>query len=223
MQGTGKASPKITTNSEQAQGRAGASVARLRIRFSYFGSVESETIEFGTGPGSASPTAHDFAEGLRTYARGMDAIEHNDVKQSAEQSEALDAMLWRLEASKTPAKDEDKDEENQKQEPKEDDPGGVLNLLAALSLDLRANILSLQRDDPQANQLFQKAIEKETDLGYSEPPELYRPEQESLGEAYLRTHQWQKARDAFERTLKERPKSGHALYGVTCTYAGAGD
>jgi tetratricopeptide (TPR) repeat protein len=156
----------------------------------------------------------------------MDAIEHNDVKQSAERSQALDAMLWRLEASKAPAKDDEdkeKNEDKQKPEAEEDDPAGVLNLVAALSLDLRVNIQSLQGNDQQAILLFQKAIAKETELGYSEPPELYRPEQESLGEAYLRTHQWEKARDAFEQALKQRPKSGWALYGVARTYAGAGD
>jgi tetratricopeptide (TPR) repeat protein len=95
----------------------------------------------------------------------------------------------------------------------------VLNLLGTLSLDLRANIKSLQGEDQEALQLFQKAIEKEKDLGYSEPPQFYRPEQESLGYAYLRAHQWDKARQAFGEALKQRPKSGHALYGIARSYA----
>ena len=91
------------------------------------------------------------------------------------------------------------------------------------SLDLRANIKNLQGKDEEAIQLFQKAIEKEKDLGYSEPPHFYRPEQESLGNAYLRTHKWDKAREAFEQALKQRPRSGHALYGLAQSYAMAGN
>jgi tetratricopeptide (TPR) repeat protein len=201
---------------------AGGSVARLRIRFSDWKTVESEAIEFGTGAATPSPAAKDYAEGLSLYAKGMAAVEHGEAKPAAKQSEALDAMLWRLEASKSLAKDEDKDK-NQNPAPEEDDPTGVLNLLGTLSLDLRANIKSLQGEDQEALELFQKALEKEKDLGYSEPPQFYRPEQESLGYAYLRTRQWEKAREAFEQALKQRPKSGHALYGVARSYALADD
>ncbi|HXW15553.1 MAG TPA: tetratricopeptide repeat protein, partial [Terriglobia bacterium] len=204
---------------------AGGSVVRLRIRFSDWKAVESETIEFGTSAEKASPAAKDYAEGLSLYARGMAAVERGEAKPAAAQSDALDAMLWRLEASKPPAKDdEDKGKDTDKsQKPEEDDPTSVLNLLGTMSLDLRANVKSLQRNDAEAVQLFQKAVEKEKELGYSEPPHLYRPEQESLGEAYLRAQQWDKARQAFEQALNQRPKSGHALYGIARSYAMAAD
>jgi tetratricopeptide (TPR) repeat protein len=205
---------------------AGGSVARLRIRFSDWKAEENEGIEFGTSADAASPAARDYAEGLSIYARGMAAVEHGEAKPAAKQSEALDAMLWQLQASKSKQKekDEDKDKEKDKsQQPEEDDPTGVLDLLGTLSLDLRANIKSLEGDDDEALKLFQKAIEKETDLGYSEPPHFYRPEQESLGEAYLRTHQWDKAREAFGQALKQRPKSGLAFYGIARSYAMGGD
>jgi len=197
---------------------AGGSVARLRIRFSDWKAVESETIEFGTSGDTASPAAKDYAKGLSLYAQGMAAVESSDVRPAANLSEALDAMLWRLHASKPKAKDdEDKDKDKdkgKKQGPEEDDPARVLELLGTMSLDLRANIKSLQGEDEAALKLFQQAIEQEKDLGYSEPPQFYRPEQESLGYAYLRTHQCDKARDAFEQALIQRPKSGHALYGI---------
>ncbi len=203
---------------------AGGSVARLRIRFSDWKAEEKEEIEFGTSVDSASPAARDYAEGLSLYARGMAAIEHGDAKQAGRQSDALDAMLWRLEASKPEEKDKDEDSNNDKNsKPEVDDPSGVLNLLGTLSLDLRANIYSLEGEDEEAVKLFQKAINKEKSLGYSEPPHLYRPEQESLGYAYLRTGHWDKAREAFEQELNQRPKSGHALYGIARSYALAGD
>jgi tetratricopeptide (TPR) repeat protein len=204
---------------------AGGSVARLRIRFSDWKAVENEALEFGTDANAASPAAKDYAEGLSLYARGMAAVEHGEAKPAAKHSEALDATLWRLEASKPQEKDEDtdKDKNPKQEEEEEENPTGVLNLLGTLSLDLRANIKSLQGDDTEALQLFQKAIKKEKELGYSEPPQFYRPEQESLGYAYLRTHQWEKAREAFEQALKQRPRSGHALYGIARSYALAND
>jgi tetratricopeptide (TPR) repeat protein len=201
---------------------AGGSVARLRIRFSDWKAVASEAVEFGTDAKAASPAAKDYAAGLSLYAQGMAAVEHDDPTQAAKQSDTLDAMLWRLEASKSKAKDEDK-EQDKSQEPTEDDPTGILNILGTMSLDLRANIKSVQREDQEARKLFDKALENEKALGYSEPPQFYRPEQESLGDAYLRTHQWDKAREAFEQALKQRPRSGHALYGIARSYALAGD
>jgi len=200
---------------------AGGSVARLRIRFSDWTAVQSEAIEFGTSADAASPAAQDYATGLSLYAKGMAAVERGEAKPAAEQSEALDAMLWRLEASK-PKKNEEDKAEDQSEESKEDDPTQVLNLLGALSLDLRANVQGIQGGS-EAESLFQKAVEKEIDLGYSEPPELYRPEKESLGYAYLRARQWDKARKAFEEALKQRPRSGHALYGIAQSYELAGD
>ena len=88
---------------------AGGSVARLRIRFSDWKAVESETIEFGTDATKpARPrriTPKDSASMRRAWPPS------NTARQSRrrEQSEALDAMLWRLEASKPEEKDEDED------------------------------------------------------------------------------------------------------------------
>ena len=203
---------------------AGGSVARLRIRFGDWHAEQSEAIELGAAPDRASPAARDYAQGLSVYAEGMAAVEHADAKAAHVQSEALDAMLWRLEASKPEEEDEDEDEpKDQDEKPKEDDPSEVLNLLGTMSLDLRANIASLQGRSDEAAQLFAKAIAKEKDLGYSEPPRYYRPEEESLGYALLRARQWDKAREAFGQALKERPKSGHALYGIARAYELEGD
>ena len=202
---------------------AGGSVARLRIRFSDWNAVQGETIEFGTSTEKVTPAATDYGRGLSLYAQGMAAVEKGDAREAAVQSESLDAMLWRLQASKTKSKDEDDKEKSKNQEPEEDDPSRVLDLLGTMSLDLRANIQSLEGKDEEALKLFQKAIENEKDLGYSEPPQFYRPEQESLGYAYLRTRQWDKAREAFGQALKQRPKSGHALFGIAQSYALAGD
>ncbi len=203
---------------------AGGSVARVRIRFGDWKAVQSESVEFGSGENPPSPAARGYAQGLSLYAQGMDAVEQTGAKRALEKSEALDAMLWRLQASKPKAKEKDEDKDKQlTQEPAVDDPTPVLNLLGTMSLDLRANIDAIQGQEDEAQKLFEKAIENEKDLGYSEPPQFFRPEQESLGYAYLNSHQWEKARAAFDQALKQRPKSGHALYGIARSYELAGD
>ena len=200
-------------------------MARLRIRFSDWKAGESETIEFGTDASTASPAAKDYAEGLRLYEKGMYAIERGDATGAFEQSKTLDAMLWRLEASKPKAKDQDADEDEEKTEAADDDGlTAVLNLLGTLSLDLRANIKSVQGGDAEALQLFQKALENEKDLGYSEPPQFFPPR---TGKYWRRLPRdasvGQGPREAFEQELKQRPKSGYALYGIARSYALAGD
>jgi tetratricopeptide (TPR) repeat protein len=197
---------------------AGGSVVRLHIRFGDWQAVEGEAIEFGTDRASATPAAKAYAEGISFYAKGMAAIERADPAEASKQAEALDALLWRLSASKP--KEQDKDKE---QNPDEEDPSQVLDILGTMSLDLRGNIKSVQGEWEEAFKLIQRSIEKEKDLGYSEPPRYYRPELESLGSAYLGAHQWGKARDAFTQALSQRPKSGHALYGIARSYALAGD
>jgi len=201
---------------------AGGSVVRLHIRFGDWPAVTGEAIEFGRDGASVGPAAKAYAEGIRFYAEGMAAVERGDAAEASKQSEALDALLWRLSASKPKEKEKDKDNDND-QKPSQEDPSQVLDLLGTMSLDLRGNAKSVLGQWEEALKLIQKAIEKEKDLGYSEPPQYYRPEQESLGFAYLRTHQWEKARDAFTQALSERPKSGHALYGIAQSYALAGD
>jgi Flp pilus assembly protein TadD len=72
--------------------------------------------------------------------------------------------------------------------------------------------------------LLKMAAEKErNEVGYAEPPTYSRPESESLGYAYLRAREFQKARAAFQQELEERPNSGHALYGIAMSYELAGD
>jgi tetratricopeptide (TPR) repeat protein len=203
---------------------AGGSVVRVHIRFGDWPAVTGEGIEFGRDGTSVGPAAKAYAEGIRYYAEGMTAVERGDAAEASKQSEALDALLWRLSASKPKEEEKEKDKDNDSdQKPGQENPSQVLDLLGTMSLDLRGNAKSVLGQWEEALKLIQKAIEKEKDLGYSEPPQYYRPEQESLGFAYLRTHQWEKARDAFTQALSERPKSGHALYGIAQSYALAGD
>ncbi|MGA9939226.1 MAG: tetratricopeptide repeat protein [Candidatus Acidiferrales bacterium] len=200
---------------------AGASVARVHIRFGDWQAVPQDPIAFGRDAGSVSPPARSYADGLNAYAKGMDAIEKDDLAEASHQSEVLDASLWRLEAAKPAKKPGAMDMSNVG--PTEDDPTQVLNLLGTMSLDLRGNVKVAQGDSDAGIKLIEQAAEKEKNLGYSEPPRYFRPEEESLGYVYLKLKQWDKARDAFNESLRERPKSGHALYGIAQSYALSGD
>ena len=105
----------------------------------------------------------------------------------------------------------------------EHDPEHLLNLLEMLSLDLRGNLRSAQGKSEEAIALLEKAVDKEKDVGYGEPPQYGRPELESLGFTYLRAGKWAEARKAFQDEMITRPASGHALYGIAQSYELAGD
>ncbi|HMD32563.1 MAG TPA: tetratricopeptide repeat protein [Candidatus Acidoferrales bacterium] len=197
---------------------SGASVARVHIRFDDWQAVPGDPISFGADAASAGPAARAYSDGLNLYAMGMAALERSDIAEASKQAEALDALLWRLETSRPKKKGSDGAEDHQAE-----DPSQILDLLGTISLDLRGDLKIAQGDSTEGIKLLQQAEEKEKGLGYSEPPHNYRPEQESLGYAYLKAQQWEKARDAFNAALRERPKSGHALYGIAQSYAQAGD
>jgi len=197
---------------------AGASVARVHFRFGDWKAVPGDPVSFGTDAASAGAPARAYSDGLNLYALGMAALERSDTGEASKQADALDALLWRLEANKPKKKASD----DAPGHPTED-PSQILDLLGTISLDLRGNLKIAQGDSTEGIKLLQQAAEKEKGLGYTEPPRYFRPEQESLGYAYLKSHEWEKARDAFNAALRERPRSGHALYGIAQSYALAGD
>jgi len=196
---------------------AGASVARVHIQFGDWKAVPEDPIGFGTDPVSASEAAKGYSNGLSTYAKGMAAVEANDLAEAAKQAQALDAQLWRLQTAEPANKD------GGSATPPNENFAQILNLLGTMSLDLRGNWEAARGNMTEAINLLDQAAEKERKLGYSEPPRYFRPEQESLGDAYLKSKQWDKARDAFGEALRQRPNSGHVLYGIAESYALAGD
>ena len=196
---------------------AGASVARVHFRFGDWQAAPEDPVGFGMDPASASQPAKAYSDGLNMYAKGMAALAARDLSQASQQAEVLDAQLWRLEASQG-----EKTDHPSMTGPNENLPQ-ILNLLGTMSLDLRGNLESARGNMTEAIHLLEQAAEKERKLGYSEPPRYFRPEQESLGYAYLKAKQWDKAREAFQAALRERPKSGHALYGIAQSYVLAGD
>jgi len=185
----------------------GGALARLNIRYGNWQAVLDRPIDLGFAAEDAGPAAVAYRDGILAYARGMLALSHKELDTASRESDALDAISWRLHAEAG----------------LEHDPEHVLNLLETVSLDLRGNLRNAQGKSEEAIALLQKAVDKEKDVGYGEPPQYGRPELESLGFAYLRAEKWAEARKAFQEEMITRPRSGHALYGIAQSYELAGD
>ena len=188
----------------------GGTTMRLNARYGNWQAVIDKPINLGMDEATAGAPAAAYRDGILAYAKGMLALSRKDFDLAERQSDALDAIAWRLHAEL------DEDDENNRSK-------GVLRMLEMVSLDLRGNLRSLEGKSGEAIELLKKAIEKEKEIGYQEPPQYGRPEFESLGYAYIRSGDYEQARAAFQDELKLRPKSGHALYGIARSYEAAGE
>ncbi len=71
--------------------------------------------------------------------------------------------------------------------------------------------------------LLDEAVQAEASMRYHEPPMVYRPALQTLGDINLAAGRWTDARDAYQALLDARPRSGHAVYGIAQSYELAGD
>jgi tetratricopeptide (TPR) repeat protein len=175
---------------------------------------------------------------LRSFARGMQALDNPDLAAAQTASAAMDAGLWRRNqddpdaAEHTPhfskaavvsglaagAKiDAIKPDANKPptvpMNP-DADAGPLVSTLSIASLELRAGALLLQNKSDAAKKLYDQAIAAEKKLGYHEPPFYIRPVAETEAEALLRAKDYAGAKKAYEAALIERPSSGFELYGI---------
>jgi tetratricopeptide (TPR) repeat protein len=188
----------------------GATTARLQIRFGHWDEVIRHPVKIGDEELAGTP-ARSYRDAMLAYARGMHAIEEKDYAAASRESDTLDAMQWRLKNGKFDVKENGR-------------PDQVLNLLTSYSLDLRGNLQCATGHFEEGIKLLEESADSaETRISYTEPPTYGRPEQESIGYAYLQVKKFEKAREAFNKELKERPRNGHALYGIALTYEEAGD
>ena len=138
------------------------------------------------------------------YLLGMDAVEKGKLELARQYANELDADLWRR-----VKQDKDADEWKEKTE----------NLF---SLELQGSLFSLQGDATKAFRLLKEAVKLEKELGYGEPPPYHHATSLTLGQAYLRAKQWQKARTTYTNFLIDRPNNGMALYGLAQAWEGEG-
>jgi tetratricopeptide (TPR) repeat protein len=174
---------------------------------------------------------------LRSFARGMQALDNGDLATGQFASAEMDAGLWRqgqdnnpkdgamdqmkkLMAAATTAKSGDAKAASKAAPPIADpvnpdaSAGPLVSTLSVASLELRAGVLLLKGDTPGSKKLFDQAVAAEKKLGYHEPPFYIRPVAETEGEALLRVKDYSGAKAAFEKALTERPASGFELYGI---------
>lgn len=204
------ANPFLAKSSPTHALTVGGTTLRLNARYGNWQAIVDQPIDLGMDEATAGAAAVAYRDGMVAYAKGMLALARKDAETARRQSDALDAIAWRLHAEG--ASDDKKDRSK-----------NVLRMLEMVSLDLRGNLRSFQGKSDEAIGLLKKAIEKENEIGYGEPPQYGRPEFESLGYVYIGAGRYEKAREAFRDELKLRPNSGHALYGIAESYQAAGD
>jgi predicted Zn-dependent protease len=176
------------------------------------------------------PNLAFFSRQLTEFATGMQALEVHDLKHAEKASLKLDAELWKN-------SQRIKDEELQKSKNKEKDEDGAGSLkvmpdafaeplmknLSIMSLELQAGLLVEKKQIEEAKKLYAQAVREEKALGYHEPPAYMRPVAESEANAMMAAGEWGAAKEAYQRALLERPRSGFPLYGIARANEAAGD
>ena len=181
----------------------------LQMRYGFWEEAAQSLEELAQNDTLSTAFVVDYISGLLAYAKGMAAVQKGQVDEAGRQAKALDELGWQLKMQEREGRDIYYSRKR----------AGTLIVAA---LDLKGTVYSLQGRHEEALELLQEGAEEEKKLGYSEPPRYPRPVLESLGEAHLRTGNWEGAREAFAAVLKKRPNSGHALLGAARSYALAG-
>ncbi len=174
-----------------------------------------------------------LASSLGDYARGMRALDNNDVRNAEIASDHMDATLWRAQRDNE-AKDEAKASADALKKKEQDNPpaipispdamaGPLLKSLNIASMELRAGVLAGQGKLDAAKKMYASAIAEEKKVGYHEPPYYIRPVGENEAAALIRVKDYPGAKAAYEQALQERPNSGFGLYGLALVRELSGD
>jgi tetratricopeptide (TPR) repeat protein len=181
-------------------------------------------------PSATEPNLRFLARQLADFAAGMQAVESRDLAKAEELSARFDAELWRRSQQL-------KDSSAVQAKAANNAPGGppklqvvpdallqpIVSSLSIMSLELRASVLTAQKQTTEAKGLFAQAAQEEKALGYREPPAYIRPVGETEGAALMTVGDWTDAKAAYARALIERPRSGFPLYGMAMSSEKAGD
>ena len=186
-----------------------------------------------SAPSDTLPNLQLLRRELKNFAEGMQALEHQELSRAEAASTALDAELWRI----SERLKEDEAKEKAKEKGKKDEsaappklpvmpdayPKPLLSNLSIMSLELRAGILVLNKQNDRAKELFAQATREEKGLGYREPPAYIRPVGETEAAIFLAASNWSDAKAAYQAALVERPRSGFPLFGIAMASEQAGD
>jgi tetratricopeptide (TPR) repeat protein len=184
-----------------------------------------------SAPLAGQPNLDSLARQLARFAAGMRAVENHDLSRAEASSVRLDAELWRM------SQQLNESWGRQTRPGKKPQPGNVpkleampdallgplLSSMSVMSLELRASLLTAQRETAAAKNLFLRSAQEEKALGYREPPGYIRPVGETEGAAMMAIGDWSDAKTAYEQALRERPRSGFPLYGIALCSEKSGD
>jgi tetratricopeptide (TPR) repeat protein len=179
---------------------------------------------------ATQPNLRFLARQLADFAVGMQAVDTHDLAMAEESSARFDAELWRMSSQpKGPSAMEGMAANTGTAGPPKLQvmPDAllqpILSTLSVMSLEMRALVLLAQNQPEQAKKLFAQAEQEEKALGYREPPAYIRPVGEAEGAALMSIGDWADAKQAYEKALVERPKSGFSLYGIALSSEQSGD
>ena len=179
---------------------------------------------------ATQPNLRFLARQLADFAVGMQAVDTHDLAMAEESSARFDAELWRMSSQpKGPSAMEGMAANTGTAGPPKLQvmPDAllqpILSTLSVMSLEMRASVLLAQNQPEQSKKLFAQAEQEEKALGYREPPAYIRPVGEAEGAALLSIGDWADAKQAYEKALIERPKSGFSLYGIALSSEQSGD
>ncbi len=170
---------------------------------------------------------------LGNYARGMKALDGNDIAAAQAASDRMDAGLWRQD-QEAKAKSEAKTKAEAKEKKQADQPpmfsvlpdamsGPLISALTIASLELRGGISVAQGKLDPAKKLYAAAVIEEKKMGYHEPPFYIRPVGETEAAALIKAKDYAGAKAAYDAALAERPNSGFGLYGLARVEELSGD
>jgi len=104
-----------------------------------------------------------------------------------------------------------------------DRQGDIGDILASIATSLvQARIARGSKDSQTEIARLVEAVASQDSLPYTEPPYWHFPIRQSLGSAYLRAGDYQRAADTFDADLARFPGNGWSLHGLAEAYRGLG-
>jgi len=145
----------------------------------------------------------DYPTAILHYAKGMSYLGKGNIKAAKNELNTLEKI-----ASKEELKAITVWEIN-----------SVYELVQIAYKVLKAEILSQENDFTQSISLLKEAIALEDALSYNEPPDWFFSVRHNLGAMQLAAGQYQNAIDTYKQDLKNLPKNGWALKGLSIAYS----
>ncbi|TDQ29877.1 hypothetical protein [Tenacibaculum caenipelagi] len=149
----------------------------------------------------------DYPTAVLHYAKGMANVGKGNIKAAKSELQALDEI-----ASKEELREITIWEIN-----------SVYELVQIASKVLKATILSQEKNYEQSIILLKEAVAIEDALNYNEPPDWFFSVRHHLGAVQLDAGKYQDAVNTYTQDLKNLPKNGWALKGLSIAYSKLGD